>query len=155
MMIAEASTLVAATPERVKAAVLDPDAYTKGDTKVAAVRVEERLPDGMVARIDGGIGPFRSFIRARYTVHPDRVDLDMLQGRLRGFHATFLIRDEGEGVRLTHREEYDFGYGPFDPIVEACLHGWATRSVEAEVEALRRAAEAADGTTMAPNTAAS
>jgi ribosome-associated toxin RatA of RatAB toxin-antitoxin module len=155
MMVAEASTLVAATPDRVRAAVLDPDSYTQGDTKVAQIHVEERLPDGMVARIDGGVGPFRSYIRARYTVHPDRVDLDMLEGRLRGFHATFQIEPEGERVRLTHREEYDFGYGPFDPLVEASLQGWATRSVEAEVEALRRAAEAGLGaTTMAPRTVA-
>jgi hypothetical protein len=143
VLIAEASVQVAAGAGDVRVAVLDPASYTRPDlgTKVARVEVEETLPDGMVARIHGSFGPVRSSIRARYTVRPDRIDLEMLQGRLRGFRAVFLIQPSGVGVRLTHREEYDFGYGPLDPLVEAALSAWARRSVAAEVEALRRSAE--------------
>jgi ribosome-associated toxin RatA of RatAB toxin-antitoxin module len=156
MMIAEASTLVSATPDRVREAVLDPAAYERGNTKVGRITVEKRFADGMVARIDGGIGPFRSHIRARYTVHRQGVDLEMLEGRLRAFRAVFRIEPLDGRVRLTHREMYDFGYGPFDPIVELALRRWARRSVEAEVEALRVAAEdGRGGTTMAPSTVAS
>jgi polyketide cyclase/dehydrase/lipid transport protein len=143
MMVAQATTSVRADADTVREAVLDPVAYTRGDTKVAQIEVLERTDSGVLARIHGSFGPIRSTILARYTVRGDVVDLDMIAGRLRGFHAIFRIEGgQGEGtVRLTHREEYDFGYGPFTPLVERLLRGWAQRSVEAEVEALRRAAE--------------
>jgi len=141
MMTAEASTLVHAPLAVVRDAVLDPDAYARGDTKVARVSVIERTAEGMLARIHGHLGPFHSSILARYTVHDRRVDLEMLEGRLRGFDAGFWLDEEGDQVRLTHREHYDFGYGPLSPILDRVLRGWATRSVVAEVEALRRAAE--------------
>lgn len=140
-MTAEASVLVRAPADTVREAVLDPAAYTRGDTKVASVEVDRRTEDGMVARIHGHLGPFRSSILARYTVRGERVDLDMLSGRLRGFRAVFLIEPAGSEVRLTHREEYDFGYGPLDGVLDRALRGWARRSVEAEVRALKRAAE--------------
>ena len=144
MMVAEASTRVRAGADAVREAVLDPAAYTRGDTKVGQIEVLERtgpqLP-WMRARMPVSV---RSTILARYTITGDEVELTMIAGRLRGFHAIFRIdREAGGGaVRLTHREEYDFGYGPFTPLVERMLGGWARRSVEAEVEALRRAAEA-------------
>ena len=141
MLIVQESTLVAASLERVRQAVLDPDAYTKVDTKVSTIEVRERTPDGMVARINGQFGPVKSHIMARYRVHDRRVDLQMLEGRLRGFHAVFEFEPEDGGVRLTHREEYDFGYPLVTPLVERMLRGWARRSVQAEVESLRRAAE--------------
>ena len=142
MLIVQESTLVAASLERVRQAVLDPDAYTKVDTKVSTIEVRERTPDGMVARINGQFGPIRSHILARYTVHDRSVDLEMLEGRLRAFHAVFELEPEDGGVRLTHREEYDFGYPLVTPLVELMLRGWAHRSVRAEVESLKRAAEA-------------
>jgi ribosome-associated toxin RatA of RatAB toxin-antitoxin module len=142
VLIAQESTLVAAPLDRVRDAVLDPDAYTKADTKVSTIVVHERTPDGMVARVHGRFGPIKSSILARYTVHDRRVDLDMLEGRLRGFHATFELEPmDGGGVRLTHREEYDFGYPLVTSLVEMMLRGWARRSIEAEVESLKRAAE--------------
>ena len=143
MLISQASTDVAAPLETVKAVVLDPAAYTEADTKVDRIVVESRTPDGMLARIHGRLGPFRSSIRARYTVRENRVELDMLKGRLRGFHAEFLLDPIPGGVRLTHREEYDFGYGPLSPLVELALRRWAHGSIVAEVEALKRAAECA------------
>ncbi|HVA22213.1 MAG TPA: SRPBCC family protein [Candidatus Micrarchaeia archaeon] len=140
-MIAEASIVVRASVERLRAVVLDPEAYAAADTKVSRIEIESRTADGLVARIHGRFGPVRSMLRARYTVHDRRIDLDMLQGRLRGFHAEFRFEPEGDGVRLTHREAYDFGYGPATPLVQWALQGWATRSVEAEVRALKVAAE--------------
>jgi hypothetical protein len=50
VLIAQENTLVAAPLDRVRDAVLDPDAYTKADTKVNTIVVEERTPGGMVAR---------------------------------------------------------------------------------------------------------
>ena len=141
MLVAEASTLVAAPLERVRAVVLDPQAYAQADTKVDRIVVEERTADGMLARIHGRLGPFRSSIRARYTVSDRLVELDMLEGRLRSFHAIFKLDPLDDRVRLTHREEYDFGYGPLSPLVEALLWRWAHRSVVAEVASLKRAAE--------------
>ncbi len=143
-MVAEASIVVRAPLERVRAVVLDPEAYAAADTKVNRIDIESRTADGLIARIHGHLGPFRSMLRARYTVHDRRIDLDMLQGRLRGFHAEFRFEEVDRGIRLTHREEYDFGYGPATPLVERALQRWATRSVEAEVRALRAAAETAD-----------
>ncbi len=142
MMVAEASVLVRAPLAQVREAVLDPKAYQTGDTKVQAMEVETRDESGLVARIHGNLGPIKSTIRARYTVLPDRVELKMLQGRLRGFQAVFLLDPLDGQVRLTHREEYDFGYGPLSPLLDRALQGWATRTVEAEVRALKRAAEA-------------
>jgi Polyketide cyclase / dehydrase and lipid transport len=142
MLIAQASTDVAAPLAAVRAVVLDPRAYTEADTKVDRIVVEAHTSDGMLARIHGHLGPFRSSILARYTVRDDRVDLDMLQGLLRGFHADFLFQPIPGGVRLTHREQYDFGYGPLSPLVEAALRRWAHRSIVVEVEALKQAAEA-------------
>jgi ribosome-associated toxin RatA of RatAB toxin-antitoxin module len=141
VLIVQESTLVAAPLERVRQTVMDPDAYTRVDTKVSTIEVQERTPDGMVARINGQFGPIKSSILARYTVHDRRVDLEMLEGRLRGFRATFEFEPADGGVRLTHREEYDFGYPLVTPLVELMLRGWAHRSVEAEVESLKRAAE--------------
>ena len=143
-MIAEDSILVRAPIDRVREAVLDPDAYVLGGTKVSQIHVQERTPDGILARIDGSFGPFKSSILARYTVHPDHVDLQMVgPARLRGFHAVFLFEEVPDGVKLTHREEYDFGYPLVTPLVELMMRGWARRSVTAEVNALRMAAEAA------------
>ncbi|MGA9775367.1 MAG: hypothetical protein WBU92_05540 [Candidatus Dormiibacterota bacterium] len=142
MMIAEASTLVQAPLDRVRESVLDPEAYIHGGTKVQQMEVISRKGDELVAKINGHLGPFRSHIRARYRVGPERIDLDMLWGRLRGFHAVFLLEPRGDGVLLTHREEYDFGYGPLSPLLDRALHTWAVRSVEAEVAALKHASEA-------------
>jgi ribosome-associated toxin RatA of RatAB toxin-antitoxin module len=150
VLIAQESTLVAASLDRVRDAVLDPDAYTKADTKVNTIVVEERTPGGMVARVHGQFGPIKSSILARYTVHDRRVDLDMLEGRLRGFHATFELEPAGGGVRLTHREEYDFGYPLVTPLVEMMLRGWVRRSIQAEVESLKRAAEEAPRSPVEP-----
>jgi hypothetical protein len=141
MMVAEAGTLVRAPAETVREAVLDPDSYTRGDTKVGAVEVRERTADGLVALIHGRLGPFHSAILARYTVRGDEVDLQMLEGRLRGFHAVFRMSAQEGGTWLVHREEYDFGYGPLGPLLDRALHGWALGTVRAEVEALRRAAQ--------------
>ena len=140
MMVAEASTRVRASADAVRASVYDPVAYTRG-TKVARIEVLERSDESMLARIQGRFGPIKSTILARYKDNGDEVDLTMISGRLRGFHAIFRIDQDGDAVRLTHREEYDFGYGPFTPIVERLLRGWARRSVEAEVDALRQDAE--------------
>ena len=143
MMVAEAGLLVRAPIERVREAVLDPDSYTQGDTKVGAVEVLERSSDdSMVARIHGRLGPFRSSIVARYTVVCDDVLLTMLEGRLRGFRAVFRMDSREGGTWLVHREQYDFGYGPLGPVLDRTLHHWAQGTVEAEVKALRRAAEA-------------
>jgi hypothetical protein len=142
MMVAEAGILVRAPLERVREAVLDPDSYTQGDTKVGAVEVLSRSASGMVARIHGRLGPFRSAIVARYDVAGDDVLLTMQEGRLRGFRALFRMAPREAGTWLIHREEYDFGYGPLGPVLDRALHGWAQGTVEAEVEALRRAAEA-------------
>jgi hypothetical protein len=142
MMVAEAGLLVRAPLETVREAVLDPDSYTQGDTKVATVEVLERTDGGMVARIHGHLGPVRSSILARYQVVCDDVLLTMLDGRLRGFRALFRMSPREGGTWLVHREEYDFGYGPLGPMLDLALHGWAQGTVEAEVEALRRAAEA-------------
>jgi hypothetical protein len=141
MMVAEAGLLVRAPQERVREAVLDPDSYTQGDTKVGAVEVLERRDDGLVARIHGRLGPFRSSIVARYRVEGDDVHLTMLEGRLRGFRAVFRMQPRDGGTWLVHREEYDFGYGPLGPVLDRSLRRWAQGTVEAEVEALRRAAE--------------
>jgi hypothetical protein len=141
MMIAEASVLVQAPLDRVREAVLDPDAYINGETKIQEMFVESRSQDQLVARINGHLGPFRSHIRARYTVGQNKVDLQMLWGRLRDFHAVFLMEPRPQGVLLTHREEYDFGYGPLSPLLDRGLKHWATASVRAEVEALKQAAE--------------
>ncbi|MHB1854471.1 MAG: SRPBCC family protein [Acidimicrobiales bacterium] len=141
MMIAEASVMVDAPLERVREAVLDPNAYIQGGTKIQEMIVESRQGDQLVARINGHLGPFRSHIRARYTVAERSVDLEMLWGRLRNFHAVFLMEPGPEGVRLTHREEYGFGYGPLAPLLDRDLRRWARLSVEAEVRALKLAAE--------------
>jgi ribosome-associated toxin RatA of RatAB toxin-antitoxin module len=142
MMIAEASVLVEAPVELVKEAVLDPSAYGDGTTKVQDMAVESRSENELVARINGRLGPFKSFIRARYTVGENQVDLTMIEGKLRNFHAVFLFEPQANGVVLTHREEYDFGYPLISPLLDRALQGWATRSVVAEVTALKRAAEA-------------
>jgi len=141
-MVAEAGILVDAPVERVREAVLDPDSYTKYETKVGAVEVKERYDGGLLALIHGSLGPFRSAILARYTVGEDGVDLQMLEGRLRAFHAVFRMAPLDGGTWLVHREEYDFGYGPLGPLLDRALHRWAVGTVQAEVRALRRAAEA-------------
>ena len=142
MMSVEATATVAATPAQVRAAVLEPAAYAS-ETKVAQVEVIERGDATLLARLHGHLGPVRSSILARYDITDERIDLTMLEGRLRGFHAVFLVEPAGEGrTRLTHREEYDFGYGLAGPLLDRLLRGWALRSVVAEVRSLQRFAEA-------------
>ncbi len=141
-MIARASVLVDAPLETVRQAILDPTAYAYGDTKVQDMVVESRGENELVARINGHLGPFKSFIRARYTLGENQIELTMLEGRLKDFHAVFLYEAQEHGVLLTHQEEYDFGYPLITPLLERALQGWATRSVEAEVASLKHAAEA-------------
>lgn len=171
MMVAEAGQLVRAPVETVREAVLDPRSYAQGGTKVGAIDLLERSDAGMVARIHGRLGPFHSSIIARYrwrrgdaaplqtppgsggpdhapappSAPPQDVHLEMLEGRLRGFHAVFRMRPRPEGTWLVHREEYDFGYGPLGPVLDRILRHWAQETVEAEVRALRRAAESRAG----------
>jgi hypothetical protein len=141
MLRVEASTFVRAPVDRVKEVVLDPVSYTAADTKVDRIDIEERTAEGMVARILGHFGPIRSTMRARYTIRDDRIDLDMIEGRLRAFHAAFLLSPADGVTLLTHCEEYDFGYPLVTPLVELMLARWAQRGVVQEVEALRQAAE--------------
>jgi len=140
-MIARASVLVEAPIDMVRKSVLDPTAYTYGDTKVQGMVVESRGQNELVARINGNLGPFKSSIRARYVLADDQVELTMLEGRLRNFHAVFLFEQQAGGVLLTHQEEYDFGYPLISPLLDRLLQGWATRSVVAEVGSLKHAAE--------------
>ena len=143
MLIVEESTLVEAPLELVRQVVLDPRAYSQADTKVDSIELQQRTEHGMIARIYGRLGPFKSSILAEYTVRERRIDLDMIEGRLRGFHAAFEMEPADGHVRLTHREEYDFGYPVITPLVELALRGWARRSIEAEIASLKRAAERA------------
>lgn len=140
MMVVEASTTVRASLDRVRQAVLDPASYTS-DTKVAQITVHERTGNRMRATLHGHLGPVHSSIEAEYTIADDRVDLTMLAGRLRGFRAAFLMEEHDGATQLTHREEYDFGYGPLGPVLDRVLRRWALATVVAEVRALRRAAE--------------
>jgi hypothetical protein len=141
MMVVEATTTVRAPLDRVREAVLDPASYTS-DTKVAQITVHERSDDRIRATLHGHLGPIHSAIEAEYSIAADRVDLTMLSGRLRGFRAAFLMEERDGATRLTHREEYDFGYGPLGPVLDRVLRRWALTTVVAEVRALRRAAEA-------------
>jgi hypothetical protein len=133
--------LVDAPIDTVRRAVLDPNAYTYGDTKVQGMVVESRGQNELVAVIRGNLGPFKSSIRARYVLEDNQVELTMLQGKLRNFHAVFLFEQQEQGVLLTHQEEYDFGYPLISPLLDKLLHCWATRSVVAEVRSLKHAAE--------------
>ena len=145
MMVVEATTMVHAPLDRVRQAVLDPASYTS-DTKVAQITVHERTADRMRATLHGHLGPVHSSIEAEYSIGHDRVDLIMLSGRLRGFRAAFLMEERDGTTQLTHREEYDFGYGPLGPVLDRVLRRWALTTVVAEVRALRRAAETTTAT---------
>lgn len=140
MMTVRHAEIVDASVERVHEAVLEPAAYRE-NTKVGQIEVLERLPDGLLARIHGHLGPVQSAIVARYHVHPDRVELQMLAGRLRGFSADFLIEQVEGGVRLTHEERYDFGYGRLGPLLDRALRRWAHGTVVAEVRSIKHWAE--------------
>ena len=142
MLVVEGSVVVDAPLDRVRDVVLDGESYAAADTKVDAVHVEESTADGMIATIDGHLGPIHSSMRVRYTVRDGRVDLDMITGRIRDFHAAFVFEPADGGVRLTHIERYDFGFPLITPLVERAMRAWTTKTVAAEVRALKRAAEA-------------
>ena len=141
MMTVSHTELVNAPLDVVRAAVLAPQAYTS-NTKVGTITVLAKDSAGMLARINGNLGPFRSSIVARYDVFDDRIDLTMVSGKLRGFFAQFLFRQTANGVELTHRESYDFGYGPLNHGLDRALRNWAHGTVVAEVQSLKTYAEA-------------
>jgi len=120
--------------------VLDPDQYSKADTKVLAVTKLADTDDGMIAREDGlFLGRFRGSVVTRYRWDvPNRIDVTLEHGIPESLDAWFDIREENGATRLQHVEEMNFGHGPLGAVYDAVARRWFERAVQQEVAEIAR-----------------
>ena len=140
------------SPQDVFDFVIDPAQYTKADTKIIWVTKLADTPDGMIAREDGkflGLGFAKGSVITRYRwQEPNRIDVTLEHGVIRGMNAWFDIEEVDGGTRIRHVEEIDFGWGPLGWLHDALVASWWRASVKQEVgeiARLMRAGERGDG----------
>ena len=134
------------TPDEAFDFVLDPEQYTKADTKMIWVTPLADTPDGMLAREDGRfLGRFRGSVITRYRWdRPSSIDVTLEHGVPRSLHAWFEISAVEGGTRIRHVEELDLGRGPLGWLHDLVAGGWFGRSVEAEVAEIGRLLESGE-----------
>ena len=134
------------SPEDVFDFVLDPEQYTKADTKIVWVTKLADVPGGMLAREDGKfLGRFPGSVVTRYQwTRPTRIDVTLEHGVPRSLHAWFEIEPVDGGTRLHHVEELDLGHGVLGVVHDAVSRGWYARSVEREVAEIARLLQAGE-----------
>ena len=120
--------------------VLDPEQYTKADTKMVWVTKLADTPDGMLAREDGRfLGRVPGSVITRYRwVEPHRIDVTLEHGIPRRLHAWFELEDVDDGVRIRHVEELDVGRGPLGLLHDLVAARWFSESVRDEVNEIGR-----------------
>lgn len=128
------------TPQEVFDFVLDPAQYTKADTKMIWVTKLADTPDGMIAREDGRfLGRFKGSVITRYRWDPPTsIDVTLEHGIPSSLHAWFEIAEEGDGTRMRHVEEMEFGRGVLGLAYDALAHRWFERAVVEEVDEIAR-----------------
>jgi hypothetical protein len=143
MIRGEGTELIAGvTAQEVFDFVIDPAQYTKADTKILWVTKLADTEDGMIAREDGtflGLRFAKGSVITRYRWQaPNRIDVTLEHGVIRGMNAWFDIEETNGGTRITHIEEVDFGWGPIGWIHDALIAGWWQSSVKKEVSEIAR-----------------
>ncbi len=128
------------TPRDVFDFVLDPNQYTKADTKIVWVTKLADTPDGMIAREDGKfLGIARGSVITRYRWKaPERIDVTLEHGFIESLHAWFEIEAVDGGTRFTHVEEIEFGKGLLGVLHDGLTRRWWARSVREEVSEIAR-----------------
>jgi hypothetical protein len=134
------------TPDEVFDFVLDPEQYTKADTKLVWVTKLGDTEDGMIAREDGRfLGRFPGSVITRYRwQRPNRIDVTLEHGIPRALHAWFEIDEVEGGTRIRHVETMDFGRGPLGWLYDRAAGRWFAESVRQEVAEIRRLLEAGE-----------
>lgn len=134
------------SPEEVFDFVLDPEQYTKADTKIVWVTRLAGTPDGMIAREDGRfLGRLPGSVITRYRWdRPRRIDVTLEYGAPRGLHAWFDIEAVDEGTHLRHVEGLEMGRGVVGRLFDLLAGRWFARSVQQEVAEIRRLLEAGE-----------
>ena len=119
--------------------VLDPEQYTKADTKIVDVVKLADLPDGMIAREDGKfLGRFPGSVVTRYRwQRPHSIDVTLEHGVPAHMHAWFTIEERDGGVDLHHVEEIGMR-APFSRLWDAGAARWFANSVRQEVDEIGR-----------------
>lgn len=134
------------TPDEAFDFVLDPDQYTKADTKMVWVTKIADTPDGMIAREDGKfLGRFKGSVVTRYRwERPNKIDVVIEHGVPESLHAWFEINEVDGGTRIRHVEELDLGHGILGKLHDLVAGSWFARSVRAEVDEIGRLLESGE-----------
>lgn len=130
-------------PQEVFEFVLDPQQYSRADTKIIWITKLADTPDGMIAREDALFyGVARGSLVTRYRWKaPNRIDITLEHGFLASLHAWFEIVEVDGGTRLTHVEEIEFGRSLLGTVHDWITGGWWSRSVAREVSEIARLLE--------------
>ena len=119
--------------------VLDPQQYTKADTKIVDVTKIADIPDGMIAREDGKfLGRFPGSVVTRYRWSPPHsIDVTLEHGVPASMHAWFTIEDRDGGAWIHHVEEIAMR-PPFGRLWDLLAARWFAASVRREVAEIAR-----------------
>jgi hypothetical protein len=140
------ATIRGVSPQDTFDFVLDPEQYTKADTKMVWVTKLADTDNGMIAREEGRfLGRFPGSVVTRYTWRaPNRLDVTLEHGMPRALHAWFEIDEVEGGTRLRHVETMDFGHGVLGRLYDLAARRWFARAVEQEVHEIARLLEAGE-----------
>lgn len=128
-----------ATAQEVFDFVLDPQQYTKADTKIVWVTKLADTPDGMLAREDGKfLGRFPGSVITRYRWEPPHhIDVTLEHGIPAELHAWFEIEDREGGAFIHHVETMSMPR-PVSWLWDRMAGPWMARSVDQEVAEIAR-----------------
>ena len=128
-----------ATAQEVFDFVLDPQQYTKADTKIVWVTKLADTPDGMLAREDGKfLGRFPGSVITRYRwEQPHHIDVTLEHGVPAELHAWFEIEDREGGAFIHHVETMSMPR-PVSWLWDRMAGPWLARSVDQEVAEIAR-----------------
>ena len=128
-----------ATAQEVFDFVLDPQQYTKADTKIVWVTKLADTADGMLAREDGKfLGRFPGSVITRYRwEQPHHIDVTLEHGVPAELHAWFEIEDREGGAFIHHVETMSMPR-PVSWLWDRMAGPWLARSVDQEVAEIAR-----------------
>ena len=133
-------------PEDVFDFILDPDQYTRADTKIVRITKLADTPDGRIAREDGKfLGRLPGSVVTRYRWdRPRRIEVMLERGFPRRLNAWFEIEPVEGGTRVRHVEEVDIGRGPLGWLHDQIAGRWFAEAVRREVAEIARLLEAGE-----------
>ena len=132
-------------PDDVFDFILDPDQYTRADTKIVRITKIADTDDGMIAIEEGKFFGLPGSVVTRYRWVPfKRIDVTLVHGVLKSLNASFDVEEVEGGTRVHHVEEMEMGMGPVGQLFDVGFRSWLENSVRQEVSEIKRLMESGE-----------